>query len=63
MINHSSARDSRTRNPIRTRLQAQDFDRQAPIEISFEPSAEIHRSIIERHADIAEVAGAVARRG
>jgi hypothetical protein len=34
----------------------------AAAEIGFEPSAEIHWGIVERHADIAEVAGAVARR-
>jgi hypothetical protein len=33
----------------------------AAAEISFEPSTEIHRSIVERHADIAKIASAVAR--
>ena len=34
----------------------------AAAEIDFEPSAEIHRRRVERHADVAEIAGAVARR-
>ena len=31
-------------------------------EIDFEPAAEIHRSVVERHADVSEIAGAVTRR-
>ena len=34
----------------------------AAAEIDFEPGAEIHRGILGRHADVAEIAGAVARR-
>ena len=34
----------------------------AVTEIDFEPGAEVHRLIVERHADVAEIAGAVTRR-
>src|SRR5450755_4658714 len=34
----------------------------AAAEVDFEPGAEIHRRIVWRHADVAEISGAVARR-
>ena len=35
---------------------------QLPDEIDLEPGREIHRRVVRRHADVAEIAGAIARR-